>query len=113
LNAREKLFGLDRLGDVVISPEQQPGDAVRRIGPRAGEEDDRQLFSELVSQLATYPVAARFPQHDVEEDDIRPLPPDGFQSFLSSRRLNALKASALAKNRYEFSEILIVVDDQK
>src|SRR4030095_1806542 len=96
----EELLRVERLRDVVVRAQQEPGDSVGRIGSRPGHEDDRELFPELVAELAADLIATRHAELDVEDDHIRALAPGGQERLIARPGFAAAVARTLTKHRY-------------
>ncbi|HEU5065835.1 MAG TPA: hypothetical protein VFT86_08105 [Gaiellaceae bacterium] len=59
-----------RLDEVVVRPDQQAGNTVERLGPEAGDEENRETLPELLAQLATDLVSGDVRQLNVQHDEI-------------------------------------------
>jgi hypothetical protein len=110
--ARKQLVGIGRLDDVVIATQKQACRAVERLRSVSGDEDDRKVIAELVSELAGDLEAAYVRKEDIEQNEGRTHPPRGHHGFFTGRCLLDRKACALEETRCEGPEIFILVDDQ-
>jgi hypothetical protein len=84
-DARDQLTRIDRLDQVVVGPDQHAAGAIERIGPLAGDEDDRDRVAVAVAERAADLVAVQAGQLNVEEDDSRRLVGDRRQNLGAAR----------------------------
>jgi hypothetical protein len=110
--ARKQLIGIGRLDDVVIATQKQACRAVERLRSVPGDEDDRKVIAELVSELAGDLEAAHVRKEDVEQHEGRTHPPRGHHGFFTGRCLRDRKACALEETRGEGPGSFILVHDQ-
>ena len=57
----DELVRHERLEDVVVGPDHEPGDGVERVRPGSRDEDDGKRLAEALSQRSTQLVPARHP----------------------------------------------------
>ena len=68
-----QLLQAERLGDVVVAAEGQPADLV--VGRVPGGQEDHRGTGTAVAQLPDDLEAVQVGEHDVEDDEVRPLLP--------------------------------------
>ena len=111
-NPRQQLALVERLHDVVVGAEKEPGDSVVRLGPVAREEDDRNIVPEPLAEPAADLVAAHFGEVDLEEDERRLKLARGLQSLASVLRLTSFVADPLEEARDLTASSGVAIDDE-
>ena len=100
----------ERLGDVVVAAERQPGDRVRR-GVPGRQEDDRHLVPPGPEPAAHLePVQVR--QHHVQHDQVRPVRLGLPQRVLAGGRGGHGAAVELQGDLNQLTDVGLVVDDE-
>jgi hypothetical protein len=111
-HAGEELAGVERLRKVVVGSELETGDAIARLDAVAGHEQDRQIVSEFVAELAADLVPRKPGQADLEDHERRTLAAGTGKPVLAGRRLPSRDAGAREQMRCLGASAAIVVDDQ-
>ena len=110
--ARDELFGDERLGHVVVGARQQVLDLVLERAAHGQEDDRDQPRAEVLADLGQDLVAGRRAEHEVEQDDVGP-PVDGrLVRGLSVADRHALEAGALEHALDQAQHLLVVVDHE-
>jgi hypothetical protein len=111
-NPRQQLALVERLHDVVVGAEKEPGDPVVRLRPVTREEDDRDVVAEPFPKLAADLVAAHFGKVDLEQDERRLNLPRRLQSLAPIPRLPRFVAHALEQIRDLTATTGVAIDDE-
>jgi hypothetical protein len=108
-DAGDELFGLERLGDVVVRPRLQTGDDVHRVR-LGGEHDDggAGLRADLAAHLQ--PVLAG--EHEIEQDEVRSDRAERLEGAVAGRAELGLEALALEDDSDHLRQRRIVIDHQ-
>ncbi len=69
-HAGEQLSWVERLCEIIVAADIEPGDAVIRLDPIAGDEDDGDSVAELGLQLPADLVARKKRKADVEDHEV-------------------------------------------
>src|SRR5215469_5852279 len=105
----ERLDG-ERLGDVVVAAEGQPGDGVRR-GVAGREEDDRDVVG-LRAEPPAYLEAVDVGEHDVQDDQVGLIAGGALQRLLAARPGGHDAAMELEGYLDELADVPLVIDNE-
>ena len=106
-DASEELSIVERLGDVVVGPQLEPGDHVVAVVLRS-HHDDRHVAE--ATQLATHLEAIEAGQPDVEQHQLDGLENESFDGLRTGRSLDDDEAFVLQQQSHECANRMVVFD---
>jgi hypothetical protein len=110
-DAREELVGGERLGEVVVRADQEPGRAVQRLRPRRRHEDDADPVVRLLQPAAD--LVAREPRElDGDHGDVGRLRTGEGKRILAARRADRFVPRVLGKRNKGCRKPRILVDNE-
>jgi hypothetical protein len=107
----DDLFQAERLGHVVVAAEGQAADLV--LGRVAGGKEHHGDLRAAAAQPADDVKAVHVGQHDVEHDEIGPVPLRGLHRLVSRRRGDHLETRVPQAGRQQFQDVRLVLDHEQ
>src|SRR5690606_11180200 len=111
LHAQLEFFDVERLGDVIVCAQFQPGDLVAALVLLCQKDDGDMAGAGGLAQFAADIVAVHIGQHNVEDDQMRKLLAGGRQRIAPARGDLDFVALPGKVNPQHVGNIKIVFDD--
>src|SRR6266550_8175450 len=112
MHPREKLVEHERLEQIVVRSEEQPGDAIKGLFAFPGDEDDADRVPVIITEAAAELIAGDIRQVDVEEDHIRGLALDQIERLSRIGRPASEVALLCECARHEIADDWVAVYDE-
>jgi len=112
VDARDELFRIKRLDDVIVGPQLQPDDPVGDLVARRQHDDGHIRRRRISAQFAAYLPARNVREHQVEDDQVGHFTSRESQSHPTVVRGQDALAVALQVSLHDPNNLRLVVDDE-